>query len=71
MQSLNIEIGGMSCGHCVASITKALEAIEGATAAKVVVGSASVSYDPAVTSPAALESAIRNAGFEVTGSSAR
>ena len=71
MESLNIEIGGMSCGHCVASVTKALDAIEGAAATKVVVGSASVSYDPAVTSPAAVENAVRDAGFEVMGSSAR
>jgi len=65
-----MEIGGMSCGHCVASVRKALGAVAGTTIERVEVGSASVAYDPAVTSPAAIESAVRDAGYEVSVSRA-
>lgn len=69
MQRVDIEIGGMSCGHCVASVRKALETVEGARVDHVEVGTATASYDPAVTSIDALESVIRDAGYEVAGSS--
>jgi len=68
MSNVNLEIKGMSCGHCVASVKKALEAVDGATVERVEVGSASVAYDPAKTSAASLENAVRDAGYEVAAS---
>jgi copper chaperone CopZ len=65
-----MEIDGMSCGHCVASVKKALDAVAGTTVERVEVGAASVAYDPAITSPAAIESAVRDAGYEVSASRA-
>lgn len=70
MSNLNFDIAGMSCGHCVASVTKAIESVEGATAERVEIGSASVAFDPAKTSAMALENAIRDAGYAVAGSHA-
>ena len=70
MKNVNLEIAGMTCGHCVAAVKKALDAVNGATVERVDVGSASVAYDPGVTSAAALESAVRDAGYEVTASRA-
>ena len=58
----------MSCGHCVASVRKALDAVAGTTVERVGVGSASVAYDPAITSTAAIESAVRDAGYEISAS---
>lgn len=63
---LNLEIDGMSCGHCVASVRKALEAVHGARVENVGVGSAEVSFDPSVTSTESLAEAVRNAGYELT-----
>ena len=64
MDRINLRIDGMSCGHCVASVREALEGVSGATVDRVEVGSAAVSYDPAVTRPEALEKAVRDAGYE-------
>jgi len=70
MSNLKIEIEGMSCGHCVASVKKALDEVAGATVESVEVGSASVAYDPAMTSVEAIKSAVRDAGYEVSASRA-
>ena len=70
MANLNLEIDGMSCSHCVASVRKALEAVAGTTVERVDVGSASVAYDPAIASTQAIESAVRDAGYEVATSRA-
>ncbi len=68
MERVNLRIGGMSCGHCVASVRKALESIGGAKVERVEVGSADVSYDPATTRPEAIEQAVRDAGYEAAAS---
>ena len=62
MQKLNIDISGMSCGHCVARVTKALQA-PGVTVESVDIGSAKVAYDPAVISPDAITQAVASAGY--------
>lgn len=69
MERVNLRIDGMSCGHCVASVRKALEGVSGAKVERVDVGSADVSYDPATTRPEALEKAVRDAGYEAAASS--
>lgn len=66
MQRVSLQIDGMSCSHCVASVRKALEGVSGARVDRVDVGLADVSYDPATTRPAALERAVRDAGYEAT-----
>ena len=68
MQQLNIDILGMSCDHCVARVTKALQAL-GVTVKSVDIGSAKVAYDPAVISPDAIAQAVASAGYpaEVAG----
>lgn len=70
MSSLELQIEGMSCGHCIASVKNALEAVAGTTVERVEVGSASVAYDPATTSAEAIESAVRTAGYHVSASRA-
>ncbi len=63
MENLNIMISGMSCGHCVAAVSSALKKIDGVELKNVAVGSASVSYDPAVTSADDIRAAIDDAGY--------
>lgn len=70
MSNLNLEIEGMTCGHCVAAVKKALDAVAGATVENVKVGSASVAYDPTVTSVDAIKNAVRDAGYEISASRA-
>lgn len=62
MQKLKIDISGMSCGHCVARVTKALQAL-GVTVESVDIGSAEVGYDPAAISPGAIAQAVASAGY--------
>lgn len=70
MNRVKLSIDGMSCGHCVSTVKKSLDSIQGTTVENVEIGSATASFDPAVTSEEALSAAITNAGFEVTGSQA-
>lgn len=65
MPTITLSINGMSCGHCVGAVTKALTAVEGAEVEQVAVGSATVAYDPARTSPDQLAAAVEDAGYEV------
>ncbi len=63
MERLALKIDGMSCGHCVAAVTKALKAVNGVQVDSVGIGSASLAYDPAATTPGAIASAVAVAGY--------
>ncbi len=65
MEKLTMKVSGMSCEHCVGAVTGALKKLDGVEVENVVVGSATVSYDPAAASPAAINKAIEGVGFEV------
>lgn len=61
-----ITISGMSCGHCTAAVTKALEAIDGVSAVVVDLQKKEASYTE--SKPVNLETiraAITKIGFEV------
>ncbi|MFI5182956.1 MAG: heavy-metal-associated domain-containing protein [Vicinamibacteria bacterium] len=60
---MNLTIGGMSCGHCVSKVSKALTALPGVVVHSVEIGSASVSYEPAATSPEAVARAVEGLGY--------
>lgn len=64
-----IQISGMSCGGCVASVERAIKAVAGVSAVAVVLAdqTATVEFDEASTSQAALEAAIEAAGYDVLG----
>ena len=63
MQHLTLKIDGMSCGHCVARVEKALSRLDGVYARRVEVGSAEIDYDPARTSFARIREVIEDAGY--------
>ena len=69
MKKLGIKVGGMSCGHCVGAVTGALKTVDGVTIDEVRVGLATMGYDPARTSPAAIARAIEDAGYETAPAS--
>jgi copper ion binding protein len=66
MEKTTIKVSGMSCGGCVASVTKVLSELPGVVQADVVLdpGQATVEYDAAQVDRAALCAAIDDAGFE-------
>jgi copper chaperone CopZ len=59
-----IGISGMSCGSCVNAVRKALDSVPGVHVDAVTVGSATVSYDASEATAAAIDKAIRDAGYE-------
>ncbi len=65
--SVVLEVQGMSCGHCVASITSAVASLPGVTGVDVGLASGTVTVDGA-PDPGAVANAIEDAGFDVTPS---
>jgi copper chaperone CopZ len=63
-ETFTLAIGGMSCNHCVRAVHNALAELDGAQVERVDVGSATVRYDPARTTPAAIAEAVRDAGYD-------
>lgn len=64
METLELNIGGMSCGHCVGQVTKALAGVRGVVVKTVLVGHATISYDPAITTPREILERIEKTGYE-------
>ncbi|MEW6600405.1 MAG: cation transporter [Nitrospirota bacterium] len=65
MAEITLKIEGMSCQHCVMSVKKAVDGINGVSSSDVAVGSARVIYDSVKTNPDAIANAIRNAGYKI------
>ena len=60
-----LKIEGMSCGHCVGAVRRALEEIEGVAVQAVEIGTAQISYDPEEVDPTRLVEAVEEAGYTV------
>jgi len=67
METVTIKVQGMTCGGCVASVTRVLKAVPGVDQVdvKLVPGQATVRYDAAKVTVPALKSAIVDAGYDV------
>ncbi len=63
MDTIRIEVKGMTCGHCTARVERALLEVEGVESARVDLSGAEI-LGPAPRQ--ALEEAIREAGYEPT-----
>lgn len=63
----NFPVTGMSCASCVAHVEKALKGVEGVKECSVSLASntAQVDYDPSLTSPGKLRSAVQGAGYDL------
>lgn len=64
MERVTLKVGGMSCGHCVMAVQKALKGVDGAAAEQVQIGQATVAYDPAKTNVGAIIDAVADAGYD-------
>ncbi|HEX6795982.1 MAG TPA: cation transporter [Casimicrobiaceae bacterium] len=67
MMEATMKVEGMTCGGCVASVTRVLKAIDGVEQVDVKLDAAQarVTYDPARTGVPALRKAIEDAGYDV------
>lgn len=65
MSQHTIRIDGMSCGHCVARVRKALEGVSGLKVLNVSVGEARVEADTSQASEEAFRHALDDAGYRV------
>ncbi|WHZ14944.1 MAG: hypothetical protein OJF52_001784 [Nitrospira sp.] len=64
MDELTLKITGMSCGHCVGQVTKALTRLDGVQVNSVKVGEAIVVYDPREIVPTEIILAVTEAGYK-------
>ena len=69
MERMTMKIDGMTCGNCVAHVTKALKSLDGVTLEQVSIGTATVSFDPQTTSPDRITSAVEDEGYAVASAS--
>jgi len=67
METLTLNIKGMTCGGCVKSVTNVLQPIKGVSSVDVSLeqNRAIIKYDPAQAQFEQFKSAIENAGYDV------
>ena len=66
MERAILHIDGMSCGHCLNAVNRALAEMPGVEVDTVRIGRAEVRYDEARVSPGQLEAAVADAGYRAT-----
>ena len=66
MAEVTLIIEGMSCQHCVGSVKKAVDSVDGVSSSDVSVGSAKVVYDESKASSDAIAQAVTEAGYKIT-----
>ncbi len=65
MAEITLTIEGMSCQHCVLSVKKAVDKIDGVISSDVAVGSAKIAYNELKTGRQELIKAVQEAGYRV------
>jgi copper chaperone len=63
MRQATLLIEGMSCGHCLNAVNRALSSVPGVQIETVSIGRADVRYDDATITPSDLEQAVAEAGY--------
>lgn len=68
MQHITLNIDGMTCNGCVASVTKILQGVDGVASAEVSLADkrAEVAFDAEKTSPEALIAAVEDGGYDAS-----
>lgn len=67
MTRVELTIGGMTCDHCVRSVTDAIRRNAAVSDADVRVGAATVRFDETRTTTSAIVDAVKTAGYAVNG----
>jgi Copper chaperone len=63
MKKAELKIEGMSCGHCVMSLKKELNKVDGLLINDVQIGSAKVEFDENNVAIADIQNAVEEAGY--------
>jgi copper chaperone len=65
METIQLNVSGMSCGHCKTAVENALRRQQGVRAATVDLqrNTAEVEYDPSAVSPQTLTAAVAEEGY--------
>jgi copper chaperone CopZ len=66
VRQATLHIEGMSCGHCLNAVNRALSSVPGVRIDAVRIGRADVSYDETTTMASDLENAVVEAGYRAT-----
>jgi len=67
VEHLTLHIEGMSCGHCLNAVNRALAELPGVQVESVRMGRAELQYDERQLNPARIEAAVADAGYRATG----
>ena len=67
MTRLTMDISGMTCGHCVGAVQRALRGLDGVAVEQVGIGTATLRYDADATTPDRIARAIEDEGYRVVG----
>jgi len=67
VRHLTLHIEGMSCGHCLNAVNRALTGLAGVEVESVRIGRADVRYDEQVLDSTRIEAAVAEAGYRATG----
>ena len=67
MQTLTLDVRGMTCGHCKMSVEGALNTLEGVSNVEVdlATGKVNVTYDETKVTLAQLQEAVEEQGYDV------
>ena len=60
---INFEVNDMTCGHCVSTITKALQAVDPGARVQIDLAAKRVQIEPTEADEAELSDAIKEAGY--------
>lgn len=63
MRAVTLHIDGMSCGHCLNAVNKALGGVAGVEVESVRIGRAELRFDEAVTDPARIAAVVTAEGY--------
>ena len=68
METITLQVGGMTCGGCARSVARVLQKTNGVASAEVSLdrGEAKVAFDPRHVSVAQLKAALEKAGYQAT-----
>ncbi len=65
MKTQELKIAGMTCGHCVMSVRKGLEAVPGLVVERVEIGGAVVRFDETKVQMNTIKKTIEEAGYSL------
>lgn len=71
MKTVELDVSGMSCGHCVATVRSALAAVEGVRSVDVSLPRRAVVQADAPLDEAALVRAVERAGYRAAAAGGR